>query len=224
MRDARVDALAVGREDRVGRLQVAALDRVVELGLVGVEAGDVLRGQELLAADRATPSSACTCRPTARRRARAGGRRSGCRTAARTPAWPRCPGRRSARSAAARCAGAGSVASAREQRQRRGQQEGKQGGLDFHRGGFAARVGLIFAGARNVRGRAEKCRTTTQPDQLVPTEHGPGFDNPTVPKVAGAVTTRVTYVHTHKTGPCGRAQGSMHECGQRGSAFAGPGR
>ena len=74
------------REHRVGRLQLAALDRVVELRLVRREAGDVLRGEEQLAAVQRFQVALVDVLPTARRRARAAGRRSGCRTAGRRPA------------------------------------------------------------------------------------------------------------------------------------------
>src|SRR5690606_25894902 len=165
--DALVDALPVGRENRVGRLQLATLDGVVEQRLVAVEAGDVGRGEELLAAverlqvtlvhvrrqrivQRLRPVRVAAVRQQAVDQLGGGGLvlgRTGRQRSGRARRAHGRLGRRGQRRRRRLRAGVDRdrqrrVVGARQQGQRRGEQEGEQGGLGDHgvlRGGVRGR-------------------------------------------------------------------------------------
>src|SRR5690606_7731724 len=157
----------VGREDRISRLQLATLDRVVEQRLVAVEAGDVGRSEELLAAverlqvtlvhvrrqrivQRLRPVRVAAVRQQAVDQLGGGGLvlgRTGRQRSGRARRAQGRLGRRGQRRRRRLRAGVDRgrqrrVVGARQQGQRRGEQEGEQGGLGDHgglRGGVRGR-------------------------------------------------------------------------------------
>ena len=214
MRHAGVDALTVGGEDRVRRPQVAAFDRVVELGLVPIEAGDVLRGEVLLArVQRLQVARVHVGRQRVVERARAVGVAAVGKQPVDQLGRGALVGRRRGRQRID-----DAVVDAREQRQRRGQQEGKQGGLNFHRGGFAARVGLIFQKDRTV-GAVRGVPATTGADRAAAT-----WTTAQCRKLPRVSLRNVIYTDTHNTGLCGRRHALPREDSTNGSVFDGWGR